>query len=428
MKPYIHTLPLKPQNLEEKVVWYYIIGTYLIYFMGAQYIVAPIAAWFLVFYLISKLWKQNESTPEEQKVKIPIGVWVWIGSMLILELALVIGHINFDLETLQIIKSTINFFRTWALFAVCPLIGCLDIRPKIIYRAVCILCLQSLIFIPVCVLATAIHLPNPLYISPLEKIGFGSGNEMLYAVTLSIYEPGNVGELRLSLFAPWCPLLGLLGNMYLFIAYLETKKFWRWIGIIGAIAMVLVSVSRAAIVCLLLVPLLGWLLVRISNPKSQIMLGVLSLIGSLGVSELIDWLNNFQNLLDKQRSDSSRVREVISRMTIDKWWKEAPVWGHGIIETSGPAVTAGMPLGTHSAWSSLLYSYGLIGAIAFAVPMIWSTFTLLIKSKVSTISKLSLKIIIVLSFFTFVESLGTQTYLFWYCLIFIGIALKEEQF
>jgi len=41
---------IKPQNLEEKVVWYYIIGTYGLYFLGAQFVVAPVMAWLLVLY------------------------------------------------------------------------------------------------------------------------------------------------------------------------------------------------------------------------------------------------------------------------------------------------------------------------------------------------------------------------------------------
>jgi len=51
---------IKPQNLEEKVVWYYIIGTHGLYFLGAQFVVAPVMV--LLVYLVKKLWNQTEAT------------------------------------------------------------------------------------------------------------------------------------------------------------------------------------------------------------------------------------------------------------------------------------------------------------------------------------------------------------------------------
>ncbi|NEQ16378.1 MAG: O-antigen ligase domain-containing protein, partial [Moorea sp. SIO3E2] len=69
---------MKPQNFEEKVVFYYIISTYLLFFLGAQFVFAPALAWLLTFYLIKKLWQQTSDTPPEERIRIPIGVWVWI--------------------------------------------------------------------------------------------------------------------------------------------------------------------------------------------------------------------------------------------------------------------------------------------------------------------------------------------------------------
>jgi len=67
--------------------------------------------------------------------------------MLVLEFALIMGHYDFELTIIQTIKTSVRFAKSWALFAIFPLIGCLKIRPQIISRAVCILGLQSLIFI-----------------------------------------------------------------------------------------------------------------------------------------------------------------------------------------------------------------------------------------------------------------------------------------
>jgi len=52
-------------------------------------------AWLLVLYLVKKLWNQTEATPIEERITIPIGIWVWIVSMLVLEFALIMGHYDF---------------------------------------------------------------------------------------------------------------------------------------------------------------------------------------------------------------------------------------------------------------------------------------------------------------------------------------------
>ncbi|NES42699.1 MAG: O-antigen ligase domain-containing protein, partial [Moorea sp. SIO2C4] len=141
---------MKPQNFEEKVVFYYIISTYLLFFLGAQFVFAPALAWLLTFYLIKKLWQQTSDTPPEERIRIPIGVWVWIVCISVIGLALVVGHLDWGFSTVKTIKSFINsFLRTWALLALFPLIGCLNIRPQIIYRAISILSLQTLILVPI---------------------------------------------------------------------------------------------------------------------------------------------------------------------------------------------------------------------------------------------------------------------------------------
>jgi len=49
---------IKPQNLEEKVVWYYIINLWTILRSSVCRM-----AWLLVLYLVKKLWNQTEATP-----------------------------------------------------------------------------------------------------------------------------------------------------------------------------------------------------------------------------------------------------------------------------------------------------------------------------------------------------------------------------
>jgi len=414
---------MRPQNFEEKVVWYCITGTYALYLLGAQFIVIPIMAWVLLLYFAIKLWYQSDNTPVEERINIPYGVWIWIGSMLLIELALVMGHLDFNLGILRIVKTTINFFlRTWALLALFPLIGCLNIRAKLISRAVCILGLQTLIAISICYLAYALHLPSKIYTSPLQKIGGLS--DVFYTVRL--YVSDSESSIRLYLFAPWAPALGLVGNIYFYLACYESNKKWKWIGIIASVAMVICSVSRAAIVCLLCMPLLTLFLVNSSKPSVQVATGLGSFFTGIFAPQLLHWLKDFSKYFRNQRADSSEVRDILGRIAIRRWWTEAPIWGIGLPESRGPELTAFMPIGTHHTWFGLLFNHGIVGFVALLVAMVCSLIELLIKAQKSLVAWVSLGILLVLLVFTFVDPIEGLAYIYWPGLVVMGIAFKAE--
>jgi len=77
---------MKPQNFEEKLVWYYMLGTYGWYFLGALYILGP-ARWFLTIYL--KKCNQTKYIVQTNEAYL---IWIWLVCMLIMELALIMGH------------------------------------------------------------------------------------------------------------------------------------------------------------------------------------------------------------------------------------------------------------------------------------------------------------------------------------------------
>ncbi|MEB3337456.1 MAG: O-antigen ligase family protein [Leptolyngbyaceae bacterium] len=417
---------IKPQNLEEKVVWYTIIGTYGLYFLGALHLVIPAIAWFLGFYLCIKLWQQTETTPTEERIKIPLGVWVWIMAMLVIEVALVMGHLDFGMAD-RLGKSTINFFvRTWALLALFPLIGCLKIRPQLIYRAVCILCLQCLFFIGVGYAAVAANLPEPLFLSPLYKIG-GVG-ELYYNVTLYGFDGETENEsVRLVLFTPWAPALGLVGNIYFWLTSQESNPRWRWMGMVSSVAMVFVSVSRLGLLSLVVVPVLVWLLGNLARPSLQITSGVICFLGGLFGSQVLDLLQNFREGFDRQRRGSSNVRAMLARISLERWWNEAPIWGHGILEPRGPEATTYKPIGSHHLWFGLLFTHGIVGFLAVAFAMSWSFIDLLIKVKDSRTAQIGLAILLVLFLFSFAENLEVIAYVYWPGLIILGLALNEKR-
>ncbi|WP_394392307.1 hypothetical protein [Shewanella woodyi] len=234
-------------NTDEKIIWYSITYTYLFWVLGAMYIVAPVIGWILLLRMAKRYIFEREDfviTPAQL---------CWIFGMCTMLIALVIAHFDFELGLPKLIKSSIGWAKGWALLAVFPLLGSLTIRPELIYRACCIVCKHTLIILPFCILAWLAGLPSTLYVSPLSIIG-GPGPEF-FSVSLYEIDPGS-GTPRWRLFTPWAPALGMMGNLFLNFAIQEKERRYKVYGILGSLVMVLVSQSRLAILCYLL--LLGY--------------------------------------------------------------------------------------------------------------------------------------------------------------------------
>lgn len=410
---------MKPQNLEEKVVWYYLTGTYVLYFMGAQHLLASMVAWLLGFYTLYKVWNQTDETPESERITIPIGVWVWIVAILVIEISIIGSHLDFQMGLGRIIKTTINLYgRTWVLFALFPLIGCLKIRPRLIYRGVCIVCLQSIFFIVIAHIAESAGIPGPLYTSPLAKVG---GADIFYKVFLYPWSTQ-----RLYLFTPWAPALGLVGSLYFFLAWADPNKKWRLIGTVGAAAMAWVSGSRLSNICLVVIPFLTWFLARISQPVVLGGAGAMSFVMGLFGPRIIIFLEDFKRDFDSQRADSSQVRADLANITLYRWRTEAPIWGRGIIEPKGPRVVEEMPIGSHHHWFGLLFLHGVVGFLAFACAMLWTFLEVFIRAQSSKTARVALSLLFVYFAYSFGENLEILAYITWPALVIIGITLNEE--
>ncbi|MBD0328077.1 MAG: O-antigen ligase family protein, partial [Pyrinomonadaceae bacterium] len=402
---------IKPQNLPEKLVWYYIIGTYPIYLLGAQFVLAPILVSFLIFYLLLKWWNQTEETPISEKITISLSVWVWVIAVLVIEFALIVAHINFNLGTFTLIKSSLLWYRTWGLFALFPLVGHLNIRPQLIYRAVCILCLQSLIVVLIGTIAESIVIPNIVYISPLKASG---GMPIQYETQIF-----HGIQSRLKLFAVWPTFLALLGNIYFCMAMREKDKKWQFVGMFSSVFMIVVSQSRTATVGLPIVLVTVWFLTNCWRPKVQLATGLLAFPMGLFVQELINLIESFREQFDKFRAGSSKIRAIIYRMTLERWWYDAPIWGFGLRDEA-PAIVVNLPLGTHNTWFGALYSHGLVGCVALAIAFLWSFIHLLIKAQTSDVAKVGLSIILLLFLGSLADNLEVFAYLLWPGLILLG--------
>lgn len=414
---------MRPENFPEQVVWYTIIGTFGLYYLGAQFVWIPLMAWGLTAYLIWQWWQEPLQTPDSRKIMITSPVWIWITAMIGIEAALVIGHANFELGLGLMAKSTLNrWFRQWALLALFPLLGTLNIRPQLVIRAICILCLQSL---GVCCLASLVilglHQPEISFLSPLNAFG---GGEIFYKVHLFGSVLDN-GELRMQLFAPWPPALGLMGNLFFWCALQERHRLWRWVGLIGSTTMVIGSFSRLGILVLPLVGGLLFLLKRVLSASLLLGIGSLSLLGGLFASQILNTLETVKNRFTQARSGSSKTRSLLQELALDQWWNEAPIWGHGTIAPKGPRVVGFMPIGTHHQWFGTLYSHGAVGCALLAIAFLWSFGILLMRFWRSALARLGLALWFVFFVFSWGENLEVLAYLIWPALLLMGIAYRN---
>ncbi|MGB3639025.1 MAG: O-antigen ligase family protein [Rivularia sp. (in: cyanobacteria)] len=412
---------MKPQNFEESLIWYVIIGTYGIYALGLVFSVYSALAWVLGGYLVFKILLKTQKTPDEEKIRIPWVTWLWGICSLITLLATYAGITDFNLGRTALLRAILGWLTSTAIIPLFLLSGCLNIRPKLIYRAVCILCLQSLIAIPIAYAAYAANLPGILYTNPIERLI--QNGPIFHQVGFHTSDYG-IDNVRLFLFTPWCPALGLVSNVFFFMVLQESNKKWRYIGIVGAIAMNIVSLSRAALVCLPLVLIIIWGLKNFTNPYIQIAAGIASFIAGIFSTSLTNAATEFVDTFYSSRADSSRVRAALQRVGMEAW-KEAPIWGHGT-QKPGPPVLANLPIGSHHTWVGLLYTKGLVGFMTLLIPVFCSFVDLLLKARHSKLAETSLSILLVLLVFSFGEQIDVLGYICWPGFIIMGIAFKQK--
>ena len=419
------TQTLAPQNTDERIVWYAITWTYGFWLIGAMYLVAPVIAWILLFRacfsgLVSS-HVQGQAAKGFCFTRLTLAHWGWLLGMAAMLLALVIGHLEQGLGVSKLIKSSIGWAKGWALLAIFPLIGCMDIRPALIYRACCIVVKHTLFLLPLFIFAWLVRIPSTLYVSPLSIIG-GPGPEFF---SLSLYEidPGS-GTPRWRLFTPWAPALGMLANLYFLFALQESSKRYRIIGILGSFLMVLMSQSRLALVCYF--ALIGYFsFIRFANrPWLYFALTPVMILAGLSGSWILEKIDATIGAFKAARAGSTRVRQALGDIAIERWQNEAMLWGHGIVER-GPHMVEYMPIGSHHSWYGLLFVKGLVGAIALAVPMLVSLLTLIRYMLKDRLIATGIAILVVLFLYTFGENLEILAYLFWPGLIILGAAHKQ---
>lgn len=419
----METQAITPDNIIEKWIWYALILTYPFYALGAVYIVAPVLGWLLLGYWAYNLWLPAPMRARSIQIEPHPVVMLWVAGMLVMEIALIFGHMDFYLGIPATIKSTIGWAKGWALLAVFILIGAtLPIRPELVYRACCVICLHTLILIPLFVVAAYTPIPGTIYISPLKVIG-GPGPEF-FEFQLYGINPESLGP-RWRFFTPWAPAAGLLANFYLVFALKEQNIRWRWIGILGSVAMVLMCQSRAGLVAMLFVSPAVFIISRLNSPALWLGGGVGLSAMAVVATQLLALAESSVEEFKAARAGSSRVRAALARIALQRWRDEAPVWGHGVVER-GPHLVEYMPIGSHHSWYGLLFVKGIVGFFALAIPMAVTLVLLVAKSQRCKTSQAALCCVLILFMFSFGENLEILAYLFWPALVLIGIAFRSD--
>ena len=418
----METRRITPETIEEKIVWYSIIWTWGFYVLGALYVVAPVIGWILFAIGFKKLCEDLIVGGNISRFGISWTVLSWFFGMFVMLIALIVGHLNYDIGLGPIIKSSIGWAKGWALLALFPFIGCLSIRSELVIRACCVVGMHTLIAVPIFVLAWLVGAPQVLYVSPIQAVG-GPGPEF-FMVSLYEIDPGS-GMPRWRMFTPWAPALGFVANVYMLCALSEKDLRWKAAGMLGAIFMILMSQSRLGIVAALVVPFITLGISHISHPLMLAAGGIATAGLGIIMSPLIAAADVVMTKFSEARADSSRVRAALGRIALQRWQSEAPIWGHGVVER-GPHMVEFMPIGSHHTWYGLLFVKGIVGLAALLVPMIVCLLELSIKSSRHKEARLGLGMVLLLFLYTFGENLEVLAYLIWPGLLFIGMGARPS--
>jgi len=168
---------------------------------------------------------------------------------------------------------------------------------QLVYRAICIVALQSLVFYYSCLCSSLLKFPaETLYVSPFRVAG---SNPSLYSVQLYYLEN------RVK-FGCYClPLGSCLGtDSYCLLAYQESNKNGGWL--IGSVAMIVVSISRAAWVCFPVTLFLTlFVLVTFTQP---IKLQQVSKFPDRYLCPPVDWFSTSRESFDNARASLNLER------------------------------------------------------------------------------------------------------------------------
>ncbi|MCE0506442.1 O-antigen ligase domain-containing protein [Roseivivax sp. GX 12232] len=400
-----------------------LIWTWPFYAFGALYVVGPVLAWCLGALALLSLYLGPAIRADLRATgPVPPVVWAWILGMVVMLVALWVGHLDWGLGMKKTIKSSIGWAKGWALMALFPLAGAvLPLRREVLARGQCVIGLWTLCLAPVLLAAPYIGLPERIFTSPLKAVG-GPGPEY-FSVYFFTFDPASWTP-RWQFYAPWSPFAALLGVVQVLFALEEKNIRWRSIGIAAGVLMILASKSRMGLVGLVactmgprLMPLIlkGWAWSFLAACATGF-----AIVGGTLVQGAQSAVYAFKNA----RADSTRVRATLQRIAGERWREEAVWFGHGTVQP-GPHLVEYMPIGSHHTWYGLLFVKGLVGLFALLVPLVWQTVLALMDAARGPRGALPLGIVMTLVLLSFGENIEIEAYMLWPGLIVLGIHARE---
>lgn len=408
------------RTIEEKLICWALLFTYPVYAVGGLYITGPALGWTVLAIVMLRCFIEGNNHFR----RVPMIIWLWGIGMLVMLLSLWVAHADWSLGLAKTIKSTVGWAKGWALLGIFPLLGAMiNLRPEQLIRAVCVVGKHTAIFGMITFLLYLIGAPGLLYISPLQILG-GAGDNFFMVSLYGLNPETNAG--RWQFFAPWAPAAGFISCIFVIFCLQEQDKAWRNWGIAGCAVMVLMSQSRAGwAIFICIVPL--FLLTR-QLKKPWVLLGLgflLPLILLLG-EPVYEWVMESFQQIKEARPASTRVRTTLENLAVQRWRAEAPVWGHGIVE-SGPKLVEFMPIGSHHTWYGLLFVKGLVGLFALAIPVAFSLIYLLLFSAHNVQARAAMCMLSVFTCYSFYENVEILAYLLWPALLWLGMTFKSLQ-
>ncbi|MGH1354817.1 MAG: O-antigen ligase family protein [Thalassovita sp.] len=414
---------MTPANPAESMVYRALVWTWPFYGLGALYVVGPVLAWllamlaFLALYLGPAIRDDLRATGP-----VPPIVWAWMAGMLVMLVALWIGHLDWGLGVKKTIKSSIGWAKGWALLALFIFAGSvLPIRREILVRGQCVVGAWTLALAPILLIAPYIGLPEKIFTSPLKAIG-GPGPEY-FSVYFFTFDPATWTP-RWQFYAPWSPFAALLGVIMVLFALEEKDRRWMAAGIGAGVLMILASKSRMGLVGLVactigprMMPLIlkGW--------AWQIVAGLTASLAVVG-AWLLQSVETGIAAFKGARADSTRVRATLQRIAEERWRTEAPWFGHGTVQP-GPHLVEYMPIGSHHTWYGLLFVKGLVGFMALLVPLLWQIGLALTDAARGPRGWLPLGIVMTIVLLSFGENLEIEAYMLWPGLLVLGLHARE---
>ena len=418
------TRPINRSTSEASIVFFGIVAFWPVYLLGGLYILGSVIGW-LILALSVLRWYVEGPTSQD---KIPVLVYLWLTGMLAMEIALLMGHANWSLGTGLTIKSSIGWAKGWALIALFIYLGAvLKIDFRLVVRAVCI---TSALAMPFFILGLFIYLiggPEKLFVSPLKMIG-GPGPEF-FELRFFGLNPES-GRPRWFFFTPWAPAAGLVSCLFIILCTIERDNFWRHAGMFGCLMICVLSQSRAGLAIMIVILPALFIYRQLGFGRAAVLLAFTLPVLFLLAYPLVDMLLDLVQGVKDSRPGSTRVRTALAEIALQRWQSEAPVWGHGVVER-GPKIVEHMPIGTHHSWYGRLFTKGMVGAIALAVPMAMSLLYLVIEASRTRRGFIGFSLLLVLALYSFFENLEILVYLYWPALLYIGhamqSAIKEEE-